>query len=511
MSIARQFILFIKVVGLLYCQQVSADSNTQTAETPGRIRQADCRDFINDSSPRVTCGFFDLPSNHDESSTNTISIPVLIANQTKSIAKSDKAILIPGGGGPGGPVGFGFQGSPGEYLEYFTSLRASGFDIVIVDQRGAGFSTPTLKCSETVRDFKSGIINNISIQTAVESYRKAIAQCRQRLLDKGIQLEDFDTYQSAKDFIHIMDSLPYTWWGTLATSYATAIAQAIEILEPSTFGRIVLDSPVPMDFQKPYTLESSKASLTRILLLCENTNSCNKKHRNITQKFNSILDRASAKPYELTLRVIDDKPNKLVNKKLVINDTTLMDMLIIAAYNNYYLATIPQVIDELLNNRVSALTEIAEEYWYGSTDLDFAEGLSWTVHCKERLQLESEYLQRHPEQIERYSADSRYIMQQEKLVCEMWDVGTTNKLQTDKPFTPETLIITGDLDPVISSEDVNNTANDFSNRQVTSIAGMGHSAWYQSECTRNNVTGFFTGDEQDFTLKQCNDGITRFK
>ena len=102
-------------------------------------------------------------------------------------------------------------------------------------------------------------------------------------------------------------------------------------------------------------------------------------------------------------------------------------------------------------------------------------------------------------------------MQQEQLVCALWDVGTTSKLKIEKPFLPETLIITGDLDPVISREDVDNTANDFSNRQVTIIAGMGHSAWYQSACTRNNVTGFFTKDEQEFTIKQCSDGITRFK
>jgi len=169
------------------------------------------------------------------------------------------------------------------------------------------------------------------------------------------------------------------------------------------------------------------------------------------------------------------------------------------------------VVDELHNNRITALREIAEEYWYGSTDLDFAEGLSWTVHCKERLSLEGEYLRRHPEQLQFYSEDSRYIMQQEHQVCAMWDVGTTTKLKIEKPFLPETLIISGDLDPVISREDVDNTANDFSNKQVTIIAGMGHSAWYQSACTRNNVANFFAKNLQEFTIEQCSDGITRFK
>jgi len=89
-----------------------------------------------------------------------------------------------------------------------------------------------LRCTETTRDFKAGIVADIPLEIAVVSYQKAVAQCITRLVDQGINPADFDTYQSAKDFISIMESLPYTWWGTLATSYATAIAQAIETIKP---------------------------------------------------------------------------------------------------------------------------------------------------------------------------------------------------------------------------------------------------------------------------------------
>jgi len=505
--------LFIKVSVLLVSMPIEADGN---AHTNNKIRSAECIDFINESPALVTCGFVDLPADHDVSSSRTVSIPILIARQTRPMGlsktgSSKKAILIPGGGGPGASMGFGYSGySRGEYLEYFDSLRRAGFDIIIVDQRGAGLSKPVLRCTETTRDFKAGIVADIPLEIAVTSYQKAVAQCITRLIDQGINPADFDTYQSAKDFISIMESLPYTWWGTLATSYATAIAQAIETIKPAAFKRIVLDSPVPLDYQQPFTLESSIASMERLLTLCERTKRCNKKHSNIKQKFKTIVERAKDKPYKITIRVIDDNSQQSINKTLIIDDITLVDILINGSYSNYYLATIPHVIDQLHNAKLESLNELLEEYWYGNTDLDFAEGLSWTVHCKERQPLETDFLKRHPEYLNYYSPRSKLIMQYEQAICAAWNVGST-KLSTDNLFSPETLIISGDLDPVINADDVNNTVNDFNNSQAINMPGMGHSAWYQSACTRQNVSRFFAVDDKNFLFKKCNDVVTRFK
>jgi len=153
LSIAKHIMLFIKVSALLVSMPIKADGKAQTAN---KVRSAECIDFINESPAHVTCGFVDLPADHDVASSRRVSIPILIARQTRIIGSSKKAILIPGGGGPGASMGFGYSGySRGEYLEYFDSLRRAGFDIVIVDQRGAGFSKPVLRCTETTRDFKA--------------------------------------------------------------------------------------------------------------------------------------------------------------------------------------------------------------------------------------------------------------------------------------------------------------------------------------------------------------------
>ena len=206
-----------------------------------------------------------------------------------------------------------------------------------------------------------------------------------------------------------------------------------------------------------------------------------------------------------------DTDTRPVARKLIVNDHTLLDMLVVAAYNNYHIADIPRVIDQLNSNNVNALIPIAEDYWYASSDLEFADALSWTVHCKERLPLEQQFLQRNPARQQSYSAATKLIREAERLACKEWDIGT-RPLKNTAVLNPETLIITGDLDPVISKADAANTIKIFRNKKSTNIAGMGHSVWYQSQCTRENVEDFFSrASNQRGLLQNCRDGIARFK
>ena len=101
-------------------RQVFADTATEnTANTfTASMTDADCLDFINEKPLRVKCGFIDLPVNHDKPGSGNVTLPILIAGQTQTLsnAPSGKAILIPGGGGPGASIGFGELYLEGEYL-----------------------------------------------------------------------------------------------------------------------------------------------------------------------------------------------------------------------------------------------------------------------------------------------------------------------------------------------------------------------------------------------------------
>lgn len=490
-------------------RQVFADTATEnTANTfTASMTDADCLDFINEKPLRVKCGFIDLPVNHDKPGSGNVTLPILIAGQTQTLSNtpSGKAILIPGGGGPGASIGFGELYLEGEYLSYYDSLRSAGFDIVILDQRGAGFAKPALRCAETAGAFKEAVSSKLSFNDALTVYHESLTACHKRLLDSNIPLADFDTYQSAQDYLAVIRMLPYNWWGTLATSYATVIAQAMEVIQPRVFDRIVLDSPVAIDFQRPFTFELTEASVQRVLSLCEITRRCNRRHSDIKNKFKQVLARAAEKPYIIPVENVDTG-----NAELPVDDTTLLDMLMLSAYSNYTLTEIPWAIDQLYKNRPQRLKLMATDYWHYNSDTEFSTALSWTIHCKERQPLEAAYLRLHPQAVDGYSDYSKTAMEQEQVICEEWAVPVSDATVPAKPITTKTFIVAGDLDPVISREDISNAADNFTDREIMILPGTGHSVWFQSECTRRNTVVFFT-DTANSVLTNCRDGITRFK
>lgn len=483
----------------------SAIANTRLTES------ADCRDFINESPARVICGFVSLDLDHDNPGGDKIELPLLIAKATNSLsARSDRAILIPGAGGPGAAMGFGYRYNAGEFLAPYEGLRQAGYDVVIVDQRGAGFSKPKLHCHETIDVFKNLIVRPRTIAEEIGHYQTAVATCQQRLNKSIGSINAFDTRQSAKDFLHIIDRLPYQWWSTIATSYATALAQAMIVLEPDVFDAVVLDSPVPLDYQQPLTMESTYQSVIKTITRCQSDSACHKRHPQLVLKFNNLLKRARRQPFKVNIRVYDDTGNSR-RKKLIIDESALLAIFSTAIYNNDFIALLPSVVTRMHNGSTQTLKLFAEDFWYQSTDTDYADGLNLTVHCKERQMLEEHYAKAHPEFIGQLSSESKLALRAQVDLCRAWQVRSNNQLIPKKVFNTRTLILAGSLDPVISQADIDHTANNFSNVTTEVIAGAGHSVWFQSECARENVQRFFDTENEPTAFYECEGTLPLFK
>lgn len=473
------------------------------------IVQSDCADFINESPAGVSCGFVSVPVNHDLPDGKTIQLPVVIAKSTQlPSASSKKAVLIPGGGGPGSSMGFGYQYSRGEYLAPYESLRSAGYDVVLIDQRGSGYSTPRLNCPETILVFKALVTRRRTIDQEIEQYHHAIATCRKRLARAFGNISAYDTRQSARDFLAIMNTLPHRRWSTIATSYATVIAQAMIIERPDAFEYVVLDSPVPLDYQQPLSKEATYQAIVKTISRCRQTDQCNSRYPTLATQFNDILVRARQRPYGIKIKVYSTQGDAS-HKTLIVDDNALLAIFFNALYNNESIAMLPKVIAKIHKGKKQALKPFAENYWYQSTDPEYADGLNMTVHCKERQILEENYMAEHPEFAATLSADSRKELAAQPKLCKAWQVSSDNKLLPVKKFSAKTLILAGSLDPVISQADIYHTTDNFSNVSTSVIPGAGHSVWFQSACARQQVINFLK--DKAAATKRCSYSLPTFK
>lgn len=129
----------------------------------------------------VRCGFLLVPEDRGSPSSPTIQLAVAIFHTFVPHPAPDPVILL--GGGPGDPT----VGALGPAL---TSINADFFlgdhDLILIDQRGTGFSRPPLLCGQvTQADYQSlSTPQPVGQQVAVDT--QAYAACHQQLLAAGV-------------------------------------------------------------------------------------------------------------------------------------------------------------------------------------------------------------------------------------------------------------------------------------------------------------------------------------
>ncbi len=119
-------------------------------------------------------------------------------------------------GGPGAS-GLGSIAANGKLL---MPLRDFG-DVIIVEQRGTGFSRPRLDCAEHW---------NLSLEAPLERSRligvarDRFAACRREWEREGVDLAGYNTVAFARDIVAVADALGHARFRVVAFSYGTQIA-----------------------------------------------------------------------------------------------------------------------------------------------------------------------------------------------------------------------------------------------------------------------------------------------
>ena len=280
------------------------------------------------------------------------------------------------------------------------------------------------------------------------------------------------------------------------------------MLQPDVFNTVVLDSPVPLDYQQPITTESTYQAIVKTITRCEDSARCNTRYPELISQLDKVLESARHWPYRVDIKVFNDSGQSEYHT-LVVDDYTLLAILSTAIYNNESIAALPRVIDKMYHGSNQAFNAFAEDYWYQSTDSSFADGLNVTVHCKERQYLEEHYVKKNPQFLKQLSSDSRQAFKAQAELCKAWKIQSDNELLPNQPFNARTLILAGSLDPVISEADVLNTTNNFNNATTATVPGASHSVWFQSECARQQVVSFF--NQQETLLSRCESSLPAFK
>lgn len=139
----------------------------------------------------------------------------------------------------GGPGLSGIRFGKGRLFGFFDSLRAAG-DVILLDQRGSGESTPSLACADPlVLPYERALSRDEVLRALLDSTRR----CADRLAQQGVDLSAFNTNESADDVADLARALGAERVSLLGWSYGTHLAFAVMRRHPEIVARAVLAGP----------------------------------------------------------------------------------------------------------------------------------------------------------------------------------------------------------------------------------------------------------------------------
>ncbi len=186
----------------------------------------------------IYCGIVVVPEKHSEPDGRTIELAVVVIKAISENPKTDPLFMAQGG--PGGAT-------IDTYAVRLLNDRSflSNREIVLFDQRGTGYSSPNLYCTEMDKLISETIEKDISIDEQNKLTKEALRACNQRLADdQEVNFSAYNSLENASDIDMIRTAMGYDKINFYGVSYGTLLGMHYMRQFPNSLKSVVLDAVV---------------------------------------------------------------------------------------------------------------------------------------------------------------------------------------------------------------------------------------------------------------------------
>ena len=218
---------------------------------------------------RRECGWLVVQESRDRASTTTVRLAVEIF-RTRQPSGAPPLVFLHGG--PGGVGGIRLYSEGVARSPLFLHR-----DVVIYDQRGAGFSEPKL-CPA---------YDTVAAAGSTEARRACIAE----LETQGVDRRAYNTAANVADLIDLRRKLGYASWDVYGLSYGARLAQESMARDGRGIHAVVLASPLARSFSSQAEQPlSTQHALERVFAACGRQPSCRDTFPNVEEDFYTAYD-----------------------------------------------------------------------------------------------------------------------------------------------------------------------------------------------------------------------------
>ncbi len=466
-----------------------AKGGTPPTKTTAAFKTAACPFNIGEGlteGQQVSCGYVTVAENHETQNGKTIKLAVAIfkGQQYLHSATADPMPVLRLEGGPGGP-------SLDNWAKYVSAQDYNQLifdhDVIMFDQRGTGYSTPSLKCPELIQ------LQYSSTDVSSTTYEASARACHDRLVGQGINLSDFNSMENAGDVSDIVHALGYKQMTLYGVSYGTRLALTTMRLYPSVISSVILDSTYPTNHTRSDLPSDAQRVFNVFFQGCAKDTKCNAEYPNLQTVFYNLVDTLNANP--TTFNTVDPSTNNQYTAPLSGDD--LLGWLFSALYATSFIPELPQTIFQVKAHEYTQFSALYGQLEYDST---FSDGMFYSATCSEDWAFLTEQdITKSEQGIEPHIAKvfGTGDEQQEYDVCKFWNVQAVPASQK-QPVTSSlpTLILAGEYDPITPPANGQEVEKGLSHSYYFLVPGQGHGQEYSSPCSDQIVQAFEANPNQ---------------
>ena len=431
------------------------------AEEIPRFEPTPCQSFDLDEEG-AECGFLIVPENRDDPGKRTLRLAVAILKSRSSNPRPDPVIYL-----HGGPGGSAISGAS-RWLDHpFREDR----DFILLDQRVTGYSEPAV-CPELSRDDMMVLTGDRSPDEATAERLALSLDCRDALLERGVDLGSYNSDASAADLVDLRRLLGYDSWNLYGISYGTKLALTALRNSPKGIRSVILDSAYPPGIQ---SLDHRTLVFVRALKVlfeaCASDAACRAAYPDLKESLFETMESLRERP--LTIRIIDEGP--LPIDEFTINVQDFLAAVHQMLYRRPMIELLPFTLEAMKTRNHRALYGLVDSF--GERGLSIDRAVYNLVECYERGPFGSR------EGYEALTADhprmrggfTHFDVDQE--ICDRWSEkhagpDETLAVESDVP----SLILAGDYDPITPPAWGRRAAQTLEKSFFFQFPGVGHGA-----------------------------------
>lgn len=459
MNLLNKLFVGSALATLLITTAISSHAESISQEKTSLVMES-C--FVEGVKTQLQCGKLTVPENWTSPTDKTIDVNVIVVKAIASSAKPDPLFLLMGG--PGQAASELVSGLIGIFRDVHQSR-----DLVFIDQRGTGLSSPLL-CDDKDGDIYKDVSSDFDSSDV------------QKCLDNfNVDLSQYNTNSAVLDFDAVRVALGYEEINLYGISYGSRAAMIYMRDKPKALRSVILDGVVPPQIAVgPSGVQAARA-FDILIEQCKNSVDCQKQYPTLVSDYQKIRAQLEITPVQTMI----DHPVSDKKVPLNIDSVKFIGTLHSQLYSIGRRELLPYIINEFANKNYKPFVGLMSQS-EDSKSVIYT-GLNFNIICNEDVPRASKELLA---QSRNNSFSGRHSFEGISEVCSQWPkfkapANFADPVKSDIP----TMLLSGELDPVTPPAWGDIAAKGLSNNKHYVANNAGHGLITQT-CAGSMINEF---------------------